>query len=452
MSTLQWILAVGGFFGWAGLVAAFTRLRTWTRAQRFFRLWYRDPVDIVASTSDTVAISAEGDYPEPAVALSNLEAAAVFSKAVGDLRLRKDIVVHPSEEPATNLNNDLVLIGGPRQNHITVRFLQHLKWAYPDHEIEFEEPQEGSGMCRIALDRWEERYRYPARRRGSVVDGSGGPADPPGWDYGVVIAWINPFVSAPRRAFLTAGFTALGTAAATRYLLDHMMSRRYARHRREFNVPRMSWSGLASVLFADPARAVANRGTAPFGTRWWRVRPPSCFVLVLRIEFTGPEDYEVSELKFLPLALPERHPLDTPRPTLACPPEESVAVREALATARGRPAPHALTYAEVHKLARQIWLEAGADDDVLSEVGTPAPYGLARPPRSPRMRRQVQRLRRERDEMCRYLHASGVIVVRPRTAPGFPASEDPEAAEPDAPDPSSGSNGHDPSEAPVRAS
>ena len=57
---------------------------------------------------------------------------------------------------------------------------------------------------------------------------------PPPDDFGLIVAWRSPFTAQRRRAFLCAGFTSYGTAAAAEYLIRDLCHSKCRGHRPTF--------------------------------------------------------------------------------------------------------------------------------------------------------------------------------------------------------------------------
>jgi hypothetical protein len=253
-----------------------------SRRNRFLRLRVNEPLDIVLSTSRVERSTQPVSYRRTLISVGHLESVTAFSAAVGAIKRRDQIVVHASSHVAHALERDLVLIGGPVKNEISRLFLERLDLAYPDLGLLFGPGEDG--VVRVAVD-------------GTAFDVEP-PAGELSCDYGLVVAWVNPFAVERRRAILCAGITSHGTAAAATYLLGPVIDRRYRR------------------LRSDAARGGRR------GARWdW----PS-FVLLLKLVVGSDGRFgAVEELAFVPLdppgdaQLPIAQPMRVPAARLRAP-------------------------------------------------------------------------------------------------------------------------------------
>lgn len=272
------ILGIAGFIGLGSFLRAGALTRHWRRNVRFLRFRFKEPVDIVISTDqrlETPLTDSGRFYPRFVASLGSLEAAAEFSRLIGEVKSHKPVRLQMSEKLTSELHGDLVILGGPVLNDVSDMFLRRLNEAYQDLRVVFEDDK--AKQARIVLGDFCGSYDCAMQQRHPDF-----PLD----DFALVVAWRNPFAHARRRALLCAGFTYHGTAAATRYLIRQIIPR-------------------GGPLASDRRRLPGLRREWP------------CFVLALQVQFSVDKPVMVQEraVAFLPELTPERlGPLKIARP------------------------------------------------------------------------------------------------------------------------------------------
>jgi hypothetical protein len=208
-------LTVGSFLGLTG-IGLWRSMRLVSRRNRLLRFRVNEPLDIVLSTTRIEEFSEPIRHTRALTSIGHLEGVTGFSEAVGAIKRRGHIRVHVSRHVDRPLDHELVLIGGPVTNEISRLFLDSLNRAYPELRLEFGFSQDG---VRVALG-------------GFACAGEQQAGDELFTDWGLIVGWINPFAPRRRRAFLCAGITPHGTAAAAAYLLGPLTEGRSAGLRR----------------------------------------------------------------------------------------------------------------------------------------------------------------------------------------------------------------------------
>jgi hypothetical protein len=248
--------------------------RRFARRNLFLRFAPNEPLDMVLSVSKRQKERTPVPYTRDLTSVSHLQSAAKFTQAVGGIKRRDQVQLHSSGDVTTTLSNDLVVIGGPAKNEIAELFVTSLKNAYPALRLEFRKDPDVGAVINIAGEdhRFTEEKVFDDQQR---LLG----------DYGLIVAWVNPFAVRRRRAFLCAGVTSYGTAAATTYFLDVFMHDRYRRLLRA----RARWP-----------RALRARLRM---FRW------PCFVLLVKVTIGGGQFNALEECLFVPLTPPKRSEL-----------------------------------------------------------------------------------------------------------------------------------------------
>ncbi len=156
----------------------------------------RDPTSVRVCVSSSPGI-ATGDYRRPTTGIGQAKALAQISPSLTKAWRDVDVQnVYFSEEVAgSDLEADLILIGGPKTNALTRRVLDRVANQTGC-------TQEGSTI--IVGDRHLE---------GEVDD------DATGIDYGLVMRIANPF-SPMHRLIVLSGSHTFGTVAAARFLVS----------------------------------------------------------------------------------------------------------------------------------------------------------------------------------------------------------------------------------------
>lgn len=244
---LQVVLTLVGTVGLATLLSALTLTRRLGLRYRFFRFRRSEHIDIILVTSGYEAGGVAGvEYRRPVTSFGTLQAASMFSKAVGDQKMKKAVEVHVSEEIDGRPEFDLVLLGDPTKNVVAEAFLRDFGTVFPDLAIR--RPRIGEMGRSLQIGDWEREYHVELQAKSTNIRE----------DLGLIICWINPFTLRKRRAIYCAGFTGWGTSAAAKYLLTDFFDMRYRELRRERKLPgvaRRSWPCFVCVVCVEFAAA-----------------------------------------------------------------------------------------------------------------------------------------------------------------------------------------------------
>jgi hypothetical protein len=269
----EMILAIVGAVGLTTLGNWIARGRLLGRRHGLLRFHFGTPIDIVLGTSAVFRRDDTYGYTRLLTSFGNLEAATTFARVIGERGGRNDTRIQLSEAIGTRLDDDLVLLGGPRRSDAARRFLHYLAAEYP--ELDLSVGDNTPAACWLSVGGFRVRYE--------PVDQEAHPGYPTE-DYALVVAWLNPFTVVKRRAFLCAGFSSHGTRAATNYLLTDFIDHR-----------RRRWRSVDSTTLSQrPRRSRVARAAFDW----------PCFVMVLHLILDGDEAVDVKEVAFVPLDLP----------------------------------------------------------------------------------------------------------------------------------------------------
>jgi hypothetical protein len=209
IADLLWA-AIGGAVYWLGRQVFLS-----SPTRRLWRLAAPDDLSICASTSTTTDT---GEYHRPATGIGQLRAAVLVVTSL-NRAYRRDLHVKNvllSEEPLQNrLENDLILLGGPKNNRISRLLLDKLAERLIVD-------QQGSEI--IALVPGQERRFTSATEQQRVKK-----------DHGLIIRMNNVFaLETPTTVCLFSGGHTYGTIAATRYFTENL----YRKVRKFQSLPR----------------------------------------------------------------------------------------------------------------------------------------------------------------------------------------------------------------------
>lgn len=191
-------------FAFELVIAAAIGIFLWFRSLLFDQLPKRvlwklnNPHRVRVVLSTSFVDSSEG-YRKPATGVGQVKAFAhiskIFTRAFPSIDF--DQVFLSEEVTSSQMQTDLILLGGPHTNEITRYVLEDLKENAP--------VSIGAGNSLVLQD---ETIFTPVINDESVVK-----------DYGVILACPNPYNSR-RRALLFFGSHTFGTEAATQYYSD----------------------------------------------------------------------------------------------------------------------------------------------------------------------------------------------------------------------------------------
>jgi hypothetical protein len=253
--------------------------RRFARRNLFLRFAPNEPLELVLSVVMREKATTPVTYTRDMTSVNHLHSAAKFAQAVGGIKRRDEVHTHVCGDIPTTLAHDLVVIGGPTKNEIAALFMHALNAAYPNLDLEFRD----AGQAGVVIRANGADYRFTEH---TVIGLQHGLRS----DYGLVVAWVNPFAVRRRRAFLCAGLSSYGTVAATTYFLDVFMHERYRRLLK--------------------ARAKWPRGLR---ARIRLLRWP-CFALLVKVTYGEGEFRAFEECVFIPLRPPKRSELPLPSP------------------------------------------------------------------------------------------------------------------------------------------
>lgn len=278
MEALSLIATLAGVLGAVSIAfEVIRRTSRWTGTQRLLRFRFREPVDVVMPKPKNVDLDpTQSPYEGVLTNLGNLKSSVAITAAVDGFRSGKEVAVHIAQaldgENGTALNRDLVLFGGYRGNPVSGRFLKRLSETVGD-QVSYLDDDPERNQIRVGDKTVEYDWVTEAGDRA------------PRLDYSLLVVWMNPFTSEPRRGILSVGFTSYGTYAGVRYLLGDFFNERVRRMR----------PTLTAASGSEPA------SLRPRPTNW---RPWPSFALLLRSEFQNGHLIDSRELSFLQLPKP----------------------------------------------------------------------------------------------------------------------------------------------------
>jgi hypothetical protein len=182
-------------------------------ARRFLQFGAHEAVDVVLTTS-AIAVPAQGaPVTRPLTGIGQVDSIGFFARALGAHYRKKPLRIQMSSYVRARLDADLVVIGGPAKNRVAKEFLEAIDSTFPELRLQFDDIG-----CNLTFSE-KEIVRDFNPLEG--VDGKGFPV----FDIGLIIGWRNPYTHNWKRAFMCAGFTTFGTAAASEYLFSEILAR-----------------------------------------------------------------------------------------------------------------------------------------------------------------------------------------------------------------------------------
>lgn len=261
LSTLKDVV---GLFGVPALVTLVVLAVARMRLFSFFRFSRSAALELVFN--GRARADREGSALEDywSASLGGLSAATIWANKVGVLSRRKPIQLNLSTQPVSTVDRDLVILGGNGEGELCDRFIKQLRRSVPEAGFLYDDRLESDNI--LSLGSMSASYDWIGEAKNC----------PPSHDYGVIVAWVNPFTLGRRRAFFCAGFTSVGSYHVTRHLFDELLPHR--RYRR---------------LARAPASPPFRRGGWP------------CFILCLEMTFSPAA--QTPEFDYWPLyVLPSR--------------------------------------------------------------------------------------------------------------------------------------------------
>ena len=204
----EFLIAVAAHFAWAAIGFAIIPISRLTLAimptRRLWRL--SKPTDLIVCAA-TSAIVDTGEYPRPATGIGQLRALVLVAislrRAYSAFNLRHVLL---SNEPLqTRIENDLILLGGPETNAVTLRFMKELK----DRKIVWQENHVQYWLAESA----DATLTPIVESRQVKVD------------FGLIVRMRNPFSRENRTVTIFSGTHTYGTSAAARYFTENLYHR-----------------------------------------------------------------------------------------------------------------------------------------------------------------------------------------------------------------------------------
>lgn len=252
LSVVPWdvVTFVVTFFGGGTVVAFIARTFDYRVAQRFLRLKRGDVTTIVVARS-RVDLNGPMEHRRSLLSLDTLQAVTSMSSAIARIGIRPRQIQVAMDDRVHREVGDLVLIGGPRKNEVSKVFLKRFNIAHPNLQITRSENEHPMRICIGGEKTIELHQEYQQ-------DGS------PRFDLGLIVVWLNPFITPKRRAVMCCGFTSAGTKATVDYLVGDLNALPLRRHlHREGHLPpRWSrrWPCLVAVIKYDFQGGLAGIG------------------------------------------------------------------------------------------------------------------------------------------------------------------------------------------------
>jgi hypothetical protein len=193
------------------------------------RLWQlTDPSNLVVCAA-TSTMTYTGEYHRPATGIGQVRALALaaqsLSKAYSHQLDMKNILlsVEPLQE---RIENDLLLLGGPKNNAVTAHFLDLMQDRQP--VLQFANPDRIIWREKVVQGRWVNaeavEYNSQVAHKKVVLD------------YGLVMRVQSPFTSRNRAVILFSGSHTYGLVAAAKFFTMDMKGFRWMRRLRDKNI------------------------------------------------------------------------------------------------------------------------------------------------------------------------------------------------------------------------
>lgn len=187
LSNIIW-LPIGAFLAYAWF---FLQVRLPNR-----RLWrYKDPSCLTVCTANSTTTNT-GVYNRPATGVGQLRALAVATRSLyRAYRRNLDIqnILLSTEPLQERIENDLLLLGGPKNNGISLKFLELLRDEQPARVIDNLIIWRVNHMAGRWVDQGALEYEGHAVNRKVILD------------YGLIVRSYNPFTNRDRTAILFSG-------------------------------------------------------------------------------------------------------------------------------------------------------------------------------------------------------------------------------------------------------
>lgn len=202
MSHLEIIFLALAFVG--VLPSAYVALlwfSTFLPARQLLAFQSNGTVDVVVTTSAVEKSSVGSPILRATTGIGQIQGLAHVGKAVGRYLRTIELRVAVSNSVNFELENDLVVLGGPAKNNIAKRLLDHFGRNYPDLPIAFDDI---GGSVRVGD--FEQKVEIGPEPMDNISN-----------DLAIVMLWKNPFAASLKRGIFCAGITSYGTAGASNW-------------------------------------------------------------------------------------------------------------------------------------------------------------------------------------------------------------------------------------------
>jgi len=133
---LNVVITIVGTIGLTTLGNLWIRSRDLGSGRRLIRLQHREPLSIVLVTSGNESGGIEGvQYRRHTVSLATLLAATTIAGLTASLGYRKPHEIAVSETISRAPTGDIVLLGGPIKNRLSMEFIERFNRTFPENQI-----------------------------------------------------------------------------------------------------------------------------------------------------------------------------------------------------------------------------------------------------------------------------------------------------------------------------
>lgn len=201
-------------FAWIPVGALLTGLGIWLKVRLpNRRLWHiNDPTNLTVCVATSTVTNA-GSYNRPSTGIGQVRALALatrsLSKAYNNKLDIQNILlsVEPLQE---RIENDMLILGGPKNNKIAAKFLNLLLEEQPAIQIDNVLVWRVNRVNGRWVNQGALRFEGQAVNRKVEVD------------YGLIVRTQSPFTSRNRTAILFSGSHTYGTVAATKFFIEDL--------------------------------------------------------------------------------------------------------------------------------------------------------------------------------------------------------------------------------------
>jgi hypothetical protein len=177
------------------------------------KLWQlKDPAHLVVCTANSTTTNT-GVYQRPATGVGQVRALILATRSLNRAYRRQlDIqnILLSNEPLQERIEHDLLVLGGPKNNETTAKFLELLNDEQPARIV----GQIIIWRTNYQNNQWMDQgaIEYEGRATNRKIDR----------DYGLIIRSYNPFTSCDRTAILFAGAHTYGTIAAAKFFTEDL--------------------------------------------------------------------------------------------------------------------------------------------------------------------------------------------------------------------------------------